>query len=135
MKVFQTKVNMLAGSSHKEVYIKARKIYKEIVKRTKRRPYIRSAYFKKEKIFLDYFWQHLHEKNWLDQFRRLQFYNAALDVIKNSTFDPIRVQNPNRSKGMFHRFYGRTKGKIEFIVQIDEDKRNHQKYFISTFPK
>jgi hypothetical protein len=80
--VYQTNVSKLTGTDYKEVSHKARAIYKEICSRTKRKPYVRSVYFKKEKIFLDYFWQHLQEKKWQDRFRRLKYYACALDLIR-----------------------------------------------------
>lgn len=135
MKVYQTKVSKLAGTDYREVYDKAKAIFLQIKKKSKRRSYIRSAYFNKEKIFLDLFWQHIHEKNWWDQTRRLKFYSCALDLIQNSKFDPLTVQNPNRARDALHRFFGKTKQEEEFIVQITENKRNKQKYFISVFPK
>ena len=98
MKVYQSKINQLAGTDYKEVYGKARDIYKAIVRKSKRKPYIRPAYFNKEKIFLDYFWEHLHGKHPADRFRRLKFYASALDLIKNCNIDPVSVQNPNRPR-------------------------------------
>jgi len=59
---YQTKSDKLAGTSLKEVKKSAMMVYKEIVKLTKGEPYIRSAYFRKrrkEKVFLNYFWNHL----------------------------------------------------------------------------
>lgn len=135
MKVYQSKFLKLAGTDYREIYSKARFIFLQIKKKSKRKPYIRSAYFNKDKIFLDYFWEHLHQKHPADRFRRLKFYECALDLINNCKVDPLSVQNPNRSRDILHRFFGQTKSGEEFIVQITENKRNHQKYFISVFPK
>ncbi|MBI5755134.1 hypothetical protein HZA41_02865 [Candidatus Peregrinibacteria bacterium] len=49
MKAFQTKAKKLHGTDFHEVRKKAFGLYQELKKRTKRKPYIRSAYFKKEK--------------------------------------------------------------------------------------
>jgi hypothetical protein len=135
MKVYQSKLNALGGTDYKEVYPVAYGIFRKLKKQTKRKPYIRSAYFNKEKIFLDYFWQHLHQKNWWDQVRRLRFYECALDLIKNTRSDPFTAQDPNKPKRVLHRFSGKTSAGDGFIVQIVEDKRTKQKYFISVFPK
>lgn len=135
MKVYQSKVNRLAGTDYQEVNSKAKAIFTKIKKKSKRKPYIRSAYFDKEKIFLDYFWEHLHKKHPADRFRRLKFYACALDLISNCRIDPISFQNPNSPRDILHRFLGITKQGEEFVVQITENKRNHQKYFISVFPK
>ena len=53
---YQAKAKKIPGSSYGEVMRNAFLIFDEkIKKKTKRRPYVRSAYFKKEKIFFDYF--------------------------------------------------------------------------------
>lgn len=51
MKVYQTKTKKLAGTDYGTVYPKAHKIFKQLKKKTRRRPYIRSTYFKNDKIF------------------------------------------------------------------------------------
>ena len=134
MKAYQSKFEKLSGTDYKEIYHKAFSIFKQIKSKTKRKPYIRSAYFKKEKIFLDYFWQHLWQKNWRDRNRRLKYYPCAMDLIKNSRLEPISKQNPNKSTEMLHRFAGLTKNKEIFYVQIKEDKKTSQKHFLSVFP-
>ncbi len=45
---------------------------------------MRSAYFNKEKIFLDLFWTHLFMKqNQRDRLRRIKFFAVAIDLIMN----------------------------------------------------
>jgi hypothetical protein len=134
VEIYRTKIAKLAGTDYHEVARKARRVYKDIASKSKRKPYIRSAYFKKEKVFLDYFWQHLQEKNWHDRFRRLQFYSCALDLIRNSHVAPVTVKNPNKSSEKLHRFHGGTRGKEIFVVQIKEDMKRGEKYFISVYP-
>ena len=123
MKVYQTKVSPLPGSEYREVHSKALAIYRQIKKKTKRRPYVRSAYFRKDKIFLDYFWQHIWQKNWRDRVRRLKYYPCALDLLKNSRMEPISKQNPNKSGEILHRFAGVTRNKELFFIQVKEDKK------------
>ena len=134
MKVYQTKVKKLPGTEFKELHPKALAIFKGIKGKSRRRPYLRSAYFKKDKIFLDYFWQHLWQKNWRDRTRRLKYYPCALDLIKNSSVEPISKENPNNRSEILHRFAGTTSDKELFFVQIIEDKKTNQKRFISVFP-
>ncbi|KKT71974.1 MAG: hypothetical protein UW66_C0017G0012, partial [Candidatus Moranbacteria bacterium GW2011_GWF1_44_4] len=68
MRVYQTKAKKLSGTDFQEVNRKAHEIYTQIKKKSKRRPYVRSAYFRKEKIFLELFWKHLYGKeNWRDR--------------------------------------------------------------------
>lgn len=88
-KIYQTQSIKLSGTDIREVNKKARAIYSVVKRKTKRRPYIRSAYFKKDKIFLELFWNHLQEKlNHRDKLRRVRFFPCALELIQNSKFDP-----------------------------------------------
>ncbi|MFA6270349.1 MAG: hypothetical protein WC657_04020 [Candidatus Paceibacterota bacterium] len=135
MKIYQSKIRKLSGSDYREVYSQARTIYKEISSKTKRKPYIRSVYFNKDKIFLHYYWEHLWTKNWRDRVRRLKYYSCAIDLIKNSRVDPVSKENPNKKLEILHRFAGITKDKELFFVQIKEDKRSGEKYFTSVFPE
>ena len=135
MRFYQTKAAKIPGTDFCEVRKKAFNIYEQIRKRTKRRAYIRSAYFKKDKIFLALFWQHLWDKyKWLDRMRRLKFYAAGLELIQNSRFEPITKKNPNKSGEILHRFAGSSREKELFYVQIKENKHTGQKYLISIFP-
>lgn len=132
---YRTKVRPISGTDYHEVYHRARSVYQNIKAKTKRRPYVRSVYFKKSKIFLDYFWEHLHQKNWRDRLQRLKFYPIAIDLIKNSRYEPESKQNPNRPNEIMHRFAGMTSDKKKFFVQIKEDKRTDKKVLLSVFPE
>jgi hypothetical protein len=135
MKAYQTKIAKLPGTDFHEVNKKARAVYVQYTSRTKRKPYIRSAYFNKEKIFLDYFWQHLWDKNWRDRVRRVKYFACGLELIKNSKQEPLTKQNPNNTNELLHRFAGLTKDKEIFFVQIKENKRSDKKYLVSIFPE
>lgn len=135
MRIYQTKAEKLSGTDFHEVYKKAFGLYEQIRKKTKRRAYLRSAYFKKDKIFLTLFWQHLWDKNkWQDRMRRLKYFLAALELIQYSRCEPKSKENPNKAGEVLHRFAGSTKDKDLFFVQIKENKKTGQKYFISVFP-
>lgn len=56
--VYRTKARQLPGTHWHQIMEKTFGQYKEITKKSKRRPYVRSAYFAKQKIFLGLFWQH-----------------------------------------------------------------------------
>ncbi len=135
MRAYKTKSETLSGTDFHEVRKKAFDIYMGIKKRSKRTPYIRSAYFNKDKIFLTLFWHHLFEKKWQDRMRRLRFYAAAMEVIRYSRFTPRSKENPNKPNEILHRFAGVTKDNELFYVQIKEDKRSRRKYLISIFPE
>ncbi len=134
MNIFQSSKSKLPGTNGTELYRYANAIYKKIASRTKRRPYIRSKYFKKEKVFLDYFWGHLETKNWNDRVRRLTYYNCAIDLIMNTTSRPEIVSNPNNRSQRFYRFRGKTREGERFAVQIMENINGTEKLFISLYP-
>ena len=60
---FPVKSKQLSGSNYADVKKLAEKLFADLKRKTKRSPYIRSAYFSKEKIFLNYFWDHLKQKS------------------------------------------------------------------------
>ena len=91
-------------------------------------------YFKKQKVFLGLFWQHLHEKNLRDKARRLALFPCAIELIQKTKYEPSSKDNPNRKSEIFHRFAGSTPDNEIFFVQIKEDKNTKEKYFISAFP-
>lgn len=131
---YQTKTKRLSGTSYTEVKREAQVIFNEIKRKTKRQPYIRSAYFNKQKIFFNYFWNHLLEKNFKERTRRVKYFNCAIDLIKNSKVAPTSKENVNNKNEILHRFMGQMKDKTIFFVQIKEDKKTNKKYFISCFP-
>lgn len=135
MKAYRTKALILSGTSTKDVYKQAETYYKEMKAHTKRRPYIRSVYFNKEKVFLELFWQHLHQKNWRDRARRIKFFPCAIELIRFSHCEPISKENPNNSSELLHRFTGITSDSRLFYVQIKESKHTRQKWFLSVFPE
>ena len=103
--------------------------------KTKRKPYLRSVFFDKEKIFLELFWRHMHEKNWRDRARRLRFFAAAIELMQNSRFAPEIKQNANKSSELLYRFEGITADGHHFAVQIKLNKKSKQKFFYSVFPR
>src|ERR1700712_5714165 len=128
MQVYVTRYSKLSGSNFAEVKLAAQAVYNQYVAHTKRQPYIRSKYFKNDKVFLAYFWDHLWQKNWRDRMRRLKYLPAAPDLIKNSTFEPSTKQNVNKSSDRLHRFYGLTRDKDLFYIQIKEEVSSGKKY-------
>lgn len=134
--MYKTKSNQLSGSSYEELIKKARQEYHKIQSKSPRRlPYIRSAYFAKDKIFVNLFWEHLGQKSPVDRVRRLKLYIVALELIRNCKITPDTVQNPNSKGQMLHRFYGATADGAKFVVQIKENKRTGRKDFVSCFPE
>lgn len=126
----------IAGSDLHEVRQKAFGYYEQVSKKTKRRPYVRSAYFNRDKIFLETFWAHLFQKaNWKDRVRRMKYFPAAVDLLRNTRFEPTSKENPNKSGEILHRFAGVTADDHLFYVQVKEDKRKDQKWLMSTFPE
>mgnify|MGYP001563858754 CR=1 FL=1 len=88
----------------------------------------------KEKVFLQLFWNHLHEKlNFRDKTRRIKLFPCALELIQFSRFDPESKENVNRRSELLHRFFGKTKDGKLFFVQIKEEKRSGEKWLVSVF--
>lgn len=135
MRVYMAKAKKLSGSDFHEVKKKAFDMYLEIKGRSKRKPYVRSAYFGGDKVFLSLFWSHLWDKqNWQDRMRRLKFFAAAIELIQHSRFEPKIKDNPNKHGEILYRFAGSTKEKELFFVQIKGEKNTGKKYLISMFP-
>src|SRR3989344_1754170 len=134
MNIYKTKEKQIGGTSFSEVRNEAERAYRQIKSRSKRTPYIRSKYFRKEKIFLALFWGHLFDKKEKDRVRRLKFYRCALDLIRNSSHDPETRENFQKKDELLHRFFGITKTGEGFIVQIKENKRTKRKDLISMYP-
>jgi hypothetical protein len=133
MQAYQAKSKKISGTNLAEVYRASERIYKEIARKTKRRPYMRSAYFKKEKIFFDYFWNHLRQKVPKERFKRLKFFEASVELIKKSRNKPV-CEIVLEKNEILYRFSGITAEKKPFFVQIKEDRRK-RKYFMSCFPQ
>ncbi|MDR0979598.1 MAG: hypothetical protein LBM12_00355 [Candidatus Nomurabacteria bacterium] len=128
---FQSQYSKIKGTAPLEIERKAKAHYEIFAKHAGRRQaFIRSAYFKKEKVFLKTFWDHIYAKSRKDRERRLRFYICALDLIANTRKTP--VEKAVGSDTLF-RFYGKAKDGCMFIVQIKRDK-NNKKFHMSVFP-
>jgi hypothetical protein len=134
MNYFQSKYGKLPGSSYAEVLKKARLIFREIEKQSKRSPYVRSRYFDRQKIFLSYFWSHLEQKRLVEKTRRIKYYRCAIDLLKNTMIAPNTIKDTAQSGVLLHRFAGKTKDGDMFFVQVKEN-RNTGKFFMSVFPQ
>jgi hypothetical protein len=135
MQVFQSKHNKLPGTDLEEIVKLARHEYHIIQKRSpRRRPYVRSSYFTKDKIFINNFWEHLNQKSPKERVRRLKLYTCAIDLLRNSALEPDTIYTHVDMNVGLHRFYGQTKSGDYYCVQIQENKRNNRKEFISVFP-
>ena len=135
MKYHHVKSTPHSGTDFHEIHSKARAFYKKITSRTKRRHYVRSQYFQKQKVFLGLFWEHLQQKNWKERTRRLKYFSCAIELIKNTNSKPISRINANKPHEILHRFHGMTKDKRTFCVQIKENKKRNMKWFMSVFPE
>lgn len=134
IRFFQTKIKLLTNNNYRVVYKKAWQIFLEIKHKTKRRPYIRSTYFLKEKIFFDYFWEHLRQKNRNDRMRRLKVFEVAIEVVLNSRNKPAISENRNNQNEILYKFYGKTVCNIKICVNIKQNKKTGQKYLMSCYP-
>ncbi len=135
MQQFQSRNTLLPGSSYDEVVAHARKEFNTIRKITKRQPYVRSKYFRGDKIFVTLFWDHIMQKHRKERMKRLKFYSAAIDLLRNTTSGSDMIFDAKNLDIMLHRFYGKTKDGHEFCVQVKEDKRSGRKDFMSVFDR
>ncbi len=134
MQVYKTKIKPFPGTSYSEIKKKAFGLYKKVKRKTRRKSYVKSAFFKRDKIFLDMFWEHLFQKNFWDQMRRMKFFACGLELIEKSTCVPTSKENPNKKTEILHRFAGITPNGEKFCVQIKETKSTGKKFLISIFP-
>ena len=132
-KIYTAKSITYSGRSYIDVERKARAHYKAIASLTRRNPYIRSRYFKKDKIFLKLFWEHIMQKHQGERKRRLKYYACAIELLRHTTFPPDTKMNPNGAREWVHRFYGRTATGIKFGVQVKHDIKSGNKFFMSVF--
>lgn len=133
--IYQSSHTILVGNNYKTIQRKALLLFYDIKHHSKRRSYIRSAYFRKQKIFFDYFWKHLAQKSFKDRTRRLQFFNCGIDLIKHSRQTPSFFNDPRNPRAVLYRFTGISRDKKVFYVQIKVDSKTNQKYFMSIFPE
>ncbi len=135
MDVFISKMTMLKGTSYKEVSVLARKYYNSIRTGTKRQPYVRSRFFHGDKVFIAVFWEHLAQKHQKERTRRLKFYVAALDLLRNTMTKPEVTASSAQHKYSFYRFYGITRDGTRFCVQVRADEKTGRKDFMSVFAR
>ena len=133
MDIYKTKKAKYAGTSFSEIRKNAEYDYKNIILYTERSPYIRSKYFHREKIFLSLFWRHLFDKNEKERIIRLRFFNCAIDLLRNTTYNPVTRENYKQKNELLHRFTG-VVGRDHFVVQVKENKRSKRKDLISIYP-
>lgn len=130
---YQVTAKQFTGTSYDEVVRKARRLFHDLERQTRRQPYLRSAYFGKRKIFLNYFWLHLDQKPKRERIHRMIFLPCAVELIRNSRNVPSSKPNPNAAKETLHRFTGLTPDKETFYVQIKEDQKTKRLSLMSVF--
>ena len=134
MTPYRSKVYLLPGTNLAEVTKQAHRILHDLERRTRRKPYVRSAYFGKRKIFFDYFWNHVQQKIAPERYRRFKLLPSAIDLIRYSRNQPTSLPNPHKRTERLHRFLGVTREGHLFAVQIKENLRSGRLYFMSCFP-
>ena len=134
MKVHKVKAKVYPGTDFEEVYPAARRLYNQIKAKTKRNPYVRSAYFKKEKVFIELFWVHLNQKNRKERNKRLKYYACGIELLRQTRQQPVTKKNPNKPNELMHRFAGITSNGDLFYIQVKENSRTKRKDLMSIFP-
>lgn len=109
-------------------------MWRTLQKRTKRRPYVRSIYFHKDKIFFDFFWQHLQQKSVVDRARRLKYLPCALEVLRRSRYDPVTFIDIRQPGIIKHEFVGVAPDEVRFSVIVQQDRGTDKKQLLSLYP-
>lgn len=137
MRTYRSKYGLLPGSTYDEVVAAARKEFNIVRRLTKRQPYVKSRYFKGDKVFITIFWDHLMQKHPKERRKRLKLYKVALDLIRNTTLHPERSIADKTQPGntIYSRFYGVTKTGDYFCVQIKVNVQTGRKDFMSVFAR
>ena len=133
--VYLSKYSPTPSTAHAMVIKAARAEYHKIQKLSPRREaYVRSKYFRRDKVFINQFWEHLKQKRPGDVVRRARLFVPAIDLIRNTTISPETIYSQEDKDMELHRFYGTTRSGVDFVVQIRESKRSKRKDFMSVFP-
>jgi hypothetical protein len=111
-----------------------RALFRTLQKRRKRRPYVRSAYFKKDKVFFDFFWVHLQTKALSDRARRLRYLPCALELLQESRQEPTTFVDAGEPETIRHQFTGTAGDGSPFAVIIKQERSSGKKYLLSLFP-
>lgn len=129
------KSSLIPGNSYERVNKPARLVHNKITrKNTRRQPYVRSKYFKGDKVFVNIFWNHMAQKRRGEQIRRAKLYECAIELLINNLLPPETTVKNNRSNELLYRFRGQVNG-IIFFVQVKQNKKSGRKDFMSVFPK
>lgn len=131
---YQCTKPLLNGTRLTDILPQARNVFRVLEKRTKRKPYVRSEYFNKNKIFFDYFWSDLKKKIPSERARRLKLLSCALEVLRYSRQEPLTIDDATEPHILRHRFAGKTPEGDLFYVQVKQNKRTGAKQFLSVFP-
>ena len=135
MRVYQSKYNQLPGTSYQEIINAAHYHHQKLQKRNpRRRVYVRSRYFNRDKVFLTLFWPHLLQKRRGDQMRRAKLYLCALDLLRNYNYLNGAVIENGHPEATLLRFMGRTKDGVLYVVQVKVYIRSNRKDLISVYP-
>lgn len=75
------------------------------------------------------------QKHRKEQVKRLKLYAVAIDLLRNSRFEPETLVKKDDLGVLLHRFYGVSKDGVEFCVQVKQDKKTGRKDFMSVFDR
>ena len=132
---YQCKTHVLAGRKYTEVMPQARKIFRSLQQKTKRRPYVRSTYFRKDKVFFDQFWTHMNAKSIPDRTRRLRYLPCTLELLRETRNNPLTFIDSNQPETMKHQFLGKSPDCKKFVVVISEHRSSGRKQLLSMYPR
>lgn len=131
---YQCKAKCLTGHRYTDIMPLARVLFRELKRKTKRRPYVRSAYFEKDKIFFDFFWHHLNTMLPSERAKRLRFFPCALELLQKSRNNPITFIDVQRPDVIKHMFQGKTADGYCFAVVIQQERKTGKKQLLTLYP-
>ena len=134
MNLYQANKTQLGGTSYAEVMKNAHKTYNEVKRLTRRQSYVRSAYFNRDKVFINIFWNHLAQKRAADQVRRARLLPAAIELLRHTQIAPETIIENKYANDILFRFSGITNDGVKFYVQVRQNKKTGRKDFMSVFP-
>ncbi|MEN8253042.1 MAG: hypothetical protein ABFQ62_01540 [Patescibacteria group bacterium] len=132
---FPVKSKLLTGTSYGELKKHADLIFALYKGKGDKKVCVRSAFFKKQKVFFDHFWKHMFQKPKRQRMGRLKLLLGAIELISKSRNKPSKKINPKKRTEVLYRFYGITnKSKSKFVVQIKQNINTKRLQCISIFP-
>lgn len=108
IKNWKVKALQFSSRTYEDARKEALSHFSKLKAKSKRKLYVKSDYFGKQKIFFDYFWDLVFQKPIGSRKQRLKLLPCAVELVQKSSFLPESTTNPNKKQEIFYRFEGVT---------------------------